>query len=122
MAYQFEDSGACTAMWDYYDGWLEDDRGWYYRNYSQSYAVGWKRIDGEWYYFDEEGRMTTDWQMVDGSWYYLGSDGHLATGLTQVNGVNYYLSPEDGRMAADTTLTVGDVTYHADASGALTIN
>lgn len=103
-------------------GWKEDNGHRYFLKESGQRAEGWRQVDGIWYYFDEEGRMTTDWQMVDGSWYYLGSDGHLATGLTQVNGVNYYLSPEDGRMAADTTLTVGDVTYHADASGALTIN
>lgn len=96
MAYQFEDSGACTAMWDYYDGWLKDDRGWYYRNYSQSYAVGWKRIDGEWYYFDEEG--------------------YMKTGLVDVGGVLYYLE-DSGVMVHDDSRTVNGVTYAFDSSG-----
>ena len=63
--------------------------------------------------------MTTGWQLLDGSWYYFDGDGSMATGLREVNGVSYYLNPEDGRMAADTEITVGDVTYHADGSGVL---
>ena len=63
--------------------------------------------------------MTTGWQLVDNAWYYLNGDGTMATGLTDVNGVKYYLNPEDGRMAVNTELTVGDVTYRADESGGL---
>ena len=96
MAYQFEDSGVCTAMWDYYDGWLEDDRGWYYRNYFQSYVVGWKRIDGEWYYFDEEG--------------------YMETGLVDVGGVLYYLE-DNGVMVHDDSRTVSGETYYFDSLG-----
>lgn len=98
--YQFDEGGACTAMWDYYDGWLTDDKGWYYRQISQDFAVGWKRIDGEWYYFDEEG--------------------YMKTGLVDVGGVLYYLE-NNGVMVHDDTRTVNGVTYTFDGNGAANV-
>ena len=65
--------------------------------------------------------MTTGWQLVDNVWYYLNTDGAMARGLVDVNGVKYYLNPEDGRMAADTEITVDNVIYRADGSGALNV-
>lgn len=102
-------------------GWLNDNGQKYYLRDNGQRAVGWRQIDGFWYWFDGEGRMTTGWQMIDGAWQYFGSDGHMATGLIEVDGVKYYLNPDNGRMAADMTLTIGDVTYRADASGALSV-
>lgn len=102
-----------------YTGWLDEGGQRYYLGDDGIRATQWREIDGRRYYFDEEGRMTTGWQLLDGSWYYFDGDGSMATGLREVNGVSYYLNPEDGRMAADTEITVGDVTYHADGSGVL---
>lgn len=100
-------------------GWLGDNGQRYYLGTDGVRTVGWADVDGARYYFDGEGRMTTGWQLVDNAWYYLNGDGTMATGLTDVNGVKYYLNPEDGRMAANTELTIGDVTYRADESGVL---
>ncbi len=102
-------------------GWVSDGGQRYYLGTEGARATGWNDVDGVRYYFDGEGRMTTGWQSLDNSWYYLNSDGSMATGLTDVNGVKYYLNPEDGRMAADTEVTVGDTTYRADGSGALSV-
>ncbi len=96
IVYRFEESGACTAMWEAYDGWMKDDVGWYYRNPGQSYAVGWKKIGGEWYYFDEAG--------------------YMKTGLINVDGVLYFLE-ESGAMIHDGVRTVNGVTYIFDSSG-----
>lgn len=100
-------------------GWLEDGGQRYFLKENGQRAVGWRQIDGFWYCFDEEGRMMTEWQMINGAWQYFGNDGHMATGLIEVGGVSYYLNPDNGQMVSDTTLTIGDVTYHADGSGAL---
>ena len=111
--YYMDGSGAMKT------GWLEDGGSWYYLRGNGAMATGWREMDGSWYYLDNSGRMQTNWQAIDGSWYYFDGQGRMAKGLTEVNGVKYYLSPEDGRMAANTTVTVGDVTYTADGSGAL---
>ncbi|MCI9147694.1 MAG: glycoside hydrolase [Hungatella sp.] len=100
-------------------GWLNDNGRRYYLGTDGIRSTGWRDIDGARYYFDGEGCMVTGWQSADNGWYYLGEDGAMATGLIEVNGVKYYLNPEDGRMAADAEITVGDVTYRADASGGL---
>ncbi len=132
--YYMDGSGAMTRGWidvdgsRYYmngdgtmkTGWLEDGGSWYYLRGNGAMATGWREMDGTWYYLDNSGRMLTNWQAIDGSWYYFDGQGHMAKGLTEVNGVKYYLSPEDGRMAANTNVTVGDVNYTADGSGALT--
>ena len=102
-------------------GWLSDGDGRYFLRGSGSMVTGWRPIDGTWYYFDSQGRMTTGWQLVDGGWYYLGSDGSMAEGLVEIDGVQYYLEQGNGRMAADTEIVIGDVTYRADGSGGLSV-
>jgi len=94
--YRFEENGACTAMWEYYDGWMRDDTGWYYRNPGQGYATGWKKIDGEWYYFDEAG--------------------YMKTGLVDIGGTLYYLE-DSGAMVHDDSRTVNGVAYYFDSLG-----
>ncbi len=96
IVYRFEADGACTAMWEAYDGWMRDDAGWYYRTPEQSYAVGWKKIDGEWYYFDEAG--------------------YMKTGLVEAGGDLYFLE-DSGIMVHDDSRTVGGVTYYFGSSG-----
>lgn len=113
--YYFDQSGVMQT------GWLNDNGQKYYLGADGIRTSGWKDVDGARYYFDGEGRMTTGWQSVDNSWYYLNGDGTMATGLVDINGVKYYLSPENGRMAADTEITAGDVTYRADSSGGLSV-
>jgi glucan-binding YG repeat protein len=113
--YFFDQSGVMQT------GWLNDSGQRYYLGTEGVRATGWNDVDGARYYFDGEGRMTTGWQLVDNVWYYLNTDGAMARGLVDVNGVKYYLNPEDGRMAADTEITVDNVIYRADGSGALNV-
>ena len=113
--YFFDQSGVMQT------GWLNDSGQRYYLGTEGVRATGWNDVDGARYYFDGEGRMTTGWQLVDNVWYYLNTDGAMARGLVDVNGVKYYLNPEDGRMAADTEITVNNVIYRADGSGALNV-
>lgn len=116
-----------SGEWYYLDqsglmktGWLEDGGHKYFLKGSGARATGWRPIDNIWYYFDQEGRMAAGWLLKDGVWYYLNQDGSMATGLVEVNGVRYYLD-QDGAMAADEDIVLGDVTYHADGSGALSV-
>jgi len=117
-----------NEKWYYFDqngvmqtGWISDNSQRYYLGTDGARSTGWMDVDGARYYFDGEGHMATGWQSVDSAWYYLNGDGCMATGLVDVDGVKYYLNPEDGRMAADTEVTVGDVAYRADGSGALSV-
>lgn len=100
-------------------GWLDDRGQKYFLKENGTIATGWRPIEEAWYYFDNQGHMMTDWQFIDNSWYYLNNTGQMATGLIEVGGVQYYLNPDTGRMEADTTLTINDTTYIADASGRL---
>lgn len=102
-------------------GWLSDGGQKYFLKEDGKRVDGWRQIDGFWYFFDGEGRMVTGWQTIDGAWQYFDGEGHMATGLIEVNGVKYYLNPDNGRMIANTTVTIGDVTYQADGNGALNV-
>lgn len=131
--YYLEGSGALSKgwvqdkdRWYYMDqggvmqtGWLSDNGQRYYLGADGIRTAGWQDVEGARYYFDGEGRMTVGWQLIDNAWYYLGADGAMARGIVDVGGVKYYLSPEDGRMAADTEVSVEGVTYRAEPSGAL---
>lgn len=63
------------------DGWVKDDKGWWYRNADGTWpASAWKKISGKWYYFAADGYCVTDqWQWHKGNLYYLGSDGAMVT-------------------------------------------
>lgn len=42
-------------------GWIQDNKGWWYKNKDGSYPKnGWKIIDGKWYCFDKNGYLRTD--------------------------------------------------------------
>lgn len=106
MVYEFNEDGACTAMWDFYNGWLLDDSGWQYRNLSQSLVTGWKQIDGQWYYFDEAGYMKTGFVEVDGVTYYLDDNGVMVHDeIRVINGVPYEFE-SSGAVAGNITVTV----------------
>lgn len=73
--YQFDEKGVCIKSGEFYNGWLSDDGGWYYRQFDGSYATGWKKIGDKWYYFDADGYMMTGTIQVDGVAYYLDGSG-----------------------------------------------
>lgn len=77
--------------------WLQDDKGFWYRNADGSYTVSnWQQIDGLWYYFDENGYRKTGWIEVGGKSYYCDS----ATGAMLVNTT----TPDNKTVGADGAL------------------
>lgn len=62
-------------------GWIQDGKGWWYRNENGSYATNdWQQINNKWYYFDSKGYMVTGWVLWKDKWYYCDqADGHMLT-------------------------------------------
>jgi glucan-binding YG repeat protein len=77
-------------------GWLQDGRGWWYKNTNGSYpSNGWFQdpASSAWYYMDAEGYMMTGWVEDGGKKYYLDAagtpSGSMATGERVIDGVTY---------------------------------
>lgn len=132
--YYLESSGAMATGWRKFDqqwryfkpsgymaaGWVLDQDTWYYLDQEGVMQTGWRQVDGSWYYLKPSGAMATGWIQPDNSWYYLDRSGRMMTGMIDVNGKNYYLSPSDGRMAANTEITVNDIRYNVSPDGVCT--
>ncbi len=74
-------------------GWIQDSKGWRYRDTDGSFVKScWKKIDNIWYYFKDDGYMATGWLKDGNTWYYLGSGGDMKTGWQAVGGRWYYLN------------------------------
>lgn len=69
-------------------GWIQDAKGWWYRNENGSYAANdWQQIDNKWYYFDSKGYMVTGWVLWKDKWYYCDqADGHMLTSALTPDG------------------------------------
>ena len=52
-------------------------------------------------------------------WYYDNKSGQLITGWRKSKGIWYYYSPLDGRMAANSWITVNNKDYFVTGSGAM---
>lgn len=112
-------------------GWVQDAKGWWYRNPDGSSVVNqWLFVDNNWFHFNRNGYMETDWQFVDNRWFYLnpvsdGTKGAMRVGWQQINGIWYYLNPiSDGTRGAMMTgyQTIDGKTYYFDNSGAMWAN
>lgn len=70
------------AAQTYTEGWVKDDKGWWYRYSDGTWpASKWLKLDGKWYWFGSDGYMAENqWQIYKGCLYYLGSDGAMVTG------------------------------------------
>ncbi len=67
--------------------WIQDARGWWFRNSDGSYTTNnWKYIRSKWYFFDEEGYMKTGWIDWDGKLYYCGENGAMLVSTTTPDG------------------------------------
>lgn len=70
-------------------GWVQDAKGWWYRNENGSYpANDWMMLDGLWYYFNSDGYMGTGWILWKDQWYYCDlSNGHMLTSSLTPDGL-----------------------------------
>ena len=92
-------------------GWIQDEKGWWYRNEDGSYPKNqWLQLDA-WYYFNEEGYAECNgWRLIDNKWYYFNSDCKMETGWLELDGKWYYLD-QSGAMVTGTQIISGQ-TYH----------
>lgn len=79
-----------------WDGWVETDKGWWYRNSDGSYPTNkWEKIDGDWYYFNDEGyALSNRWKKLKNFWYWFNEDCRMAKGWKKLKGLWYYLNVE----------------------------
>ena len=131
--YFLENSGAMAKgwinqndQWYYLDssgvlskGWINDNGSWYYSNDQGVMQTGWLEEGKSRYFLKGSGVMATGWREMDGAWYYFDSSGRMSVGMTDVNGLHYYMEPSTGRMAVNTTVDIGGISYQADGSGVL---
>lgn len=77
-----------TPIQEQKEGWVQDEKGWWWRNSDGSYPKScWKKINHHWYLF--------------------GSDGYILTGLVKWNGKQYYLE-ENGDFQGACWHGIGD--------------
>ncbi|MCI8659328.1 MAG: hypothetical protein HFG54_03620 [Lachnospiraceae bacterium] len=104
-----------------YAEWGQDDKGYWYKNDSGSYARDQViAIDGVNYVFNAEGYMLTGWQSREGKWYYYDTgSGAQVYGWRQVDGKWYYLDPASGGAMHISWLKLGNNRYYMDANGVM---
>lgn len=97
--------------------WIMDQGIWYHLNADGIMSTGLIEDGGSYYFLRDSGAMATGWRMLDDSWYYFGGDGAMQTGWIGDDTAWYYLNPENGKMYANTQITVNDITYNVDENG-----
>ena len=110
--------------WRYFDlngvmqtGWLMDQGAWYHIGSDGLMDTGLLEDGGKYYFLRDSGAMATGWRMLGDTWYYFGDDGAMKTGWVGDDSAWYYLNPENGKMCANTQITVDGVVYNVDENG-----
>lgn len=79
--------GSSTPTANTSAGWIQDQVGWWYRNWDGSYTTnGWQFINNAWYAFDGTGYMRTGWIQGNGVWYYCDASGAMLTNARTPDG------------------------------------
>lgn len=126
--------------------WLQDERGYQYKNDSGSFArdqilnidgvnygfdqdaymvTGWKMMQSKWYYFEPgAGNMALGWKQLGEDWYYLDSsdNGAMKTSWLRIDGKLYYFQESGAMQRANTRFYVDSFAYETDATGAVKRN
>lgn len=89
-------SGSKREKRSYSNRWVQDTRGWWYRNPNGTWpSNGWAYLpwngSNYWYYFDADGYMVTSWLDWQGNRYYLNpisgtNSGRMLTGWQLIDG------------------------------------
>lgn len=102
------------------EGWVKDDKGWWYRLSDGSYPKSeWKEVNGLSYYFKEDGYIAMGWYEYNGNWYYFDPVvGNMVTGWVMDKGKWYYLDCT-GVMVKDGIKSIGNESFLFDKDGAM---
>nr|DAO45450.1 MAG TPA: lysin [Caudoviricetes sp.] len=121
-------------------GWIEDEKGWWYRNDDGYYPKSkWEKINGSYFRFDDNGYalentwyqdaeglwywlkpggfMAVGWQNINGKWYYFNNLGEMQTGWIQYFDKWYYCTNENGDMVSKEVRKIGDKFYYFNSKG-----
>ncbi|WP_251211936.1 L,D-transpeptidase family protein, partial [Adlercreutzia murintestinalis] len=125
--------------------WIKTGNTWYYVMSNGARQTGWLWL-GVWYYLDpaNAGAMKTGWYQdtskrwfysnssgamlakrwikTGNTWYYVMSNGARQTGWLSLGVATYYLNPAQAGAMVVGDFKVSNVSYRADASGALVKN
>ena len=96
------------------EGWVHNQKGYWYQFADGSWAVGWKKIDGKWYYFDTNGYRVHGWAKVNGYWYWLDpTTGVMLIGWLDYKGKRCYLDAS-GKALCNCTKAIDGKMYRFD--------
>ena len=95
--------------------WVQDSKGWKYKENDKYVKNAWKSIAGNKYYFDSNGYRVTGWQTIAGQKYFFMPEGYMMTGWISFGDTRYYLMP-DGHMLTG-WCTFGSTRYYLASDG-----
>ena len=95
--------------------WVQDSKGWKYKENGKYIKNTWKNITGNKYYFDSNGYRVTGWQTIAGQKYFFMPEGYMMTGWISFGDTRYYLMP-DGHMLTG-WCTFGSTRYYLASDG-----
>ncbi len=107
--------------------WVQDDRGWKYKEASGAYVQDrWLQIGGQWYFFNAGAYMHTGWLQSGGKWYYLqpaagAAQGRMETEWIMDKGKHYYLESTGSQGKPQGAMYAAEYTpdgYYVGADGA----
>ncbi|MCT2160062.1 CHAP domain-containing protein [Granulicatella adiacens] len=121
-------------------GWIEDEKGWWYRNDDGSYPKNkWEKINGSyfrfnnngyalentwykdeqglWYWLKSGGYMSVGWQQINGKWYYFNNLGEMQTGWIQYFDKWYYCTESNGDMVSKEARKIDGKYYYFNSNG-----
>ena len=99
-------------------GWIQDEKGWWYKNPDGSCPSDcWQFIEDAWYFFDANGYMREDWLLWDGEFYYLEpGTGIMVTGWKYIKD-HWYWFERNGIMVSNCFTKVEGKWYGFDKDG-----
>ena len=95
--------------------WVQDSKGWKYKENDKYVKNAWKSIAGNKYYFDSNGYRVTGWQTIAGQKYFFMPEGYMLTGWISFGDTRYYLMP-DGHMLTG-WCSFGNTIYYLASDG-----
>jgi gametolysin len=122
------------------EGWVKDEKGWWYRRKDGTYPVDINEMIGnEWFQFDKDGyalinkwyfdgtfyyyhdargaSIRSRWAQIDGKWYYFNLSGEMQKGWVKYKDHWFYCDAQNGDMKSDQYIKHGEGWYYVKPNG-----
>lgn len=122
------------------EGWVKDEKGWWYRRKDGTYPVDINELIGnEWFQFDKDGyalinkwyfdgtfyyyhdargaSIRSRWAQIDGKWYYFNLSGEMQKGWVKYKDHWFYCDATNGDMKSDQYIKHGEGWYYVKPNG-----